>query len=115
MSKHSEDGILPIAHHPPASSTSPASGIRHEYPVFVGEFIGTFMFLFLAFSGTQIAIVSSTIESGSEGSGGPDLNTFQQVSKLIYISFAFGAALAVNVSIFAEISGGMFNPAVSYI
>ncbi|KAF1970143.1 aquaporin-like protein [Bimuria novae-zelandiae CBS 107.79] len=41
------------------------------------------------------------------------MNPVQQVSKLIYISFAFGAALAVNVSIFAEISGGMFNPAVT--
>ncbi|KAJ4289775.1 Aquaporin-1 [Kalmusia sp. IMI 367209] len=113
MAKHSEDGTLPVTSPTAVTATPPlpAKSIRHEYPVFIGEFIGTFMFLFLAFTGTQIAIVSATIES--EGPGNPDMNPVQQVSKLIYISFAFGAALAVNVSIFADISGGMFNPAVT--
>lgn len=36
------------------------------------------------------------------------------VAKLLYIAFAFGTSLAVNVAIFAEISGGKFNPAVSF-
>ena len=110
MSKHSEDGILPVTHPTTvtASPPLPSKGIKHEYPVFIGEFIGTFSFLFLAFVGTSIAVASSTIQSGSQ-----DLSALQQVSKLIYIAFSFGASLAVNVSIFAEISGGMFNPAVS--
>ncbi|KAF2443795.1 aquaporin-like protein, partial [Karstenula rhodostoma CBS 690.94] len=85
--------------------------VRHEYPVFIGEFVGTFLFLFLSFAGTSIAIVSATVENTN--SNNLDLVSVQNVSKLIYISFAFGASLAVNVSIFAEISGAMFNPAVT--
>ncbi|KAK7182930.1 MIP family channel protein [Paraphaeosphaeria sporulosa] len=114
MSKHSEDGILPTNdHHSPAAASHPLSdkSIRHEYPVFIGEFVGTFIFLFLSFAGTSIAIVSATVEHA--GPESLDLNPVQNVSKLIYISFAFGASLAVAVSIFAEISGAMFNPAVS--
>lgn len=88
----------------PATASPPREerGLRYEYPVFVGEFVGTFLFLFLAFAGTQIAAVTATPSSPS-----------QEVSKLLYISLAFGIGLAVNVSIFASISGAMFNPAVS--
>jgi hypothetical protein len=35
------------------------------------------------------------------------------LSKLLYIAFAFGVSLAINVAIFADVSGGKFNPAVS--
>lgn len=97
---------------PPKTSPLSSKSIRREYPVFMGEFIGTFMFLFLAFAGTQIAVVASTIEG--QDSPNPDMDLIQQVSKLIYVAFAFGAGLAVNVAIFADISGGMFNPAVSH-
>lgn len=116
MSKHSEDGIVPTNNHHSAVVASPPlpdKSIRHEYPVFIGEFVGTFLFLFFSFAGTSIAIVSATVEHTSSES--LDLNPVQNVSKLIYISFAFGASLAINVSIFSEISGAMFNPAVSLI
>jgi aquaporin related protein len=114
MSKQSEDGILPTNNHHNAVVASPPlpdKSIRHEYPVFIGEFVGTFMFLFLSFVGTSIAIVSATVEKTNSDSF--DLSPVQNVSKLIYISLSFGAALAVNISIFADISGAMFNPAVS--
>ena len=39
-------------------------------------------------------------------------NPAPDVSKLIYIAFAFGVSLAINVAIFADISGAKFNPAV---
>lgn len=66
------------------------------------------MFLFLAFTGTQIALnAAGTQQLTSSDNPAPD------VSKLIYISFAFGVSLAINVAIFADISGGKFNPAVS--
>lgn len=115
VSKSSDLGILPSGSPEPILSPergTPPKSIRHEFPVFVGEFIGTFMFLFLAFAGTQIAIATATVDS--LGPKDSDVNLAQSVSKLIYISFAFGAGLAVNVAIFAEISGGMFNPAVSH-
>lgn len=64
--------------------------------------MGTFLFLFFAFAGTQIANLSS-----STSTTGPDLQ------QLMYISLIFGFSLAVNVWVFFRISGGLFNPAVS--
>jgi aquaporin related protein len=109
-----EDPILPYTA-PTVPSSFPTriearpNRTRSEITIFAGEFIGTFMFLFLAFAGTQIAITSAKINLDVD----QDLNRVQEVSMLLYISFAFGVALAVNVSIFADVSGAMFNPAVS--
>ena len=65
----------------------------------LGEFVGTFLFLFFAFAATQVA-------NNLRGSG-------PNIGVLLYISLAFGFSLAVNVWIFFRISGGLFNPAVS--
>lgn len=94
---------------PPSESTPKQhSTVRREIAAFLGEFIGTFMFLFLAFTGTQIALnAAGTQQLTSSDNPAPD------VSKLIYIAFAFGVSLAINVAIFADISGAKFNPAVS--
>lgn len=67
---------------------------------------GTTSFLFLAFAGTQIANTRSSSDT-KNFQAGPDL------TRLLYISFSFAAALMVNVWIFYRISGGQFNPAVS--
>ena len=67
----------------------------------LGEFVGTYLFLFFAFAGTQVA----NTPPGEAGSP-PD------ISALLYISLAFGFSLLVNVWIFFRISGGLFNPAV---
>lgn len=109
---NSRDPTLPV-HEP--SSAPPSEGapkahttVRKELAAFLGELIGTFMFLFLAFTGTQIALnAAGTQQLTSSDNPAPD------VSKLIYIAFAFGVSLAINVAIFADISGGKFNPAVS--
>jgi aquaporin related protein len=82
--------------------------IRTEVTAFVGEFIGTFMFLSLAFCGTQIAVNGGSNISQLTSSGSPP----PDVSKLLYIAFSFGMSLAINVAIFADISGAKFNPAV---
>lgn len=66
----------------------------------LGEFVGTFLFLFFAFAATQVA-------NNLLGNGDMDIQT------LTYIALAFGFSLAVNVWIFFRISGGLFNPAVS--
>jgi aquaporin related protein len=65
----------------------------------LGEFVGTFLFLFFAFAATQVA---------NNLLGDNPMNS----SALMYISLAFGFSLAVNVWIFFRISGGLFNPAV---
>jgi aquaporin rerated protein, other eukaryote len=69
----------------------------------LGEFFGTFMFLLMAFCATQIANTSSF----DEDDAGPN------ISNLTFIALAFGFSLAVNCWIFARVSGGHFNPAVS--
>jgi hypothetical protein len=78
---------------------------RNEFVVIFGEFCGTFMFLFLAFIGTQTAL-----DTNSSVPGTP-LRPFS----LMYVAASFGAALAVNVWVFYRVTGGMFNPAVGLL
>lgn len=70
--------------------------------IFLGEFIGTFLFLFFAFAATQTA--NNLLGSRS-----------MNIESLLYISLAFGSSLAVNVWVFFRISGGLFNPAVGHL
>ena len=74
--------------------------VRHLFISFMGEFVGTFLFLFFAFAATQVA---------NNLRGTRPMN----IGSLLYISLAFGFSLAVNVWVFFRISGGIFNPAVS--
>ncbi len=71
--------------------------IRGHLVAMSGEFVGTVMFLYFAFAGTQIA---NTI--------GPTPN----LNQLMFISLSFGFSLAVTAWVFYRISGGLFNPAV---
>ncbi|KAK6217986.1 hypothetical protein LQW54_003044 [Pestalotiopsis sp. IQ-011] len=59
------------------------------------EFVGTFLFLFLAFGGAQTA------------------NTADDVARILYVALSFGISLLVNAWVFFRVSGGLFNPAVS--
>ena len=77
---------------------------RNHFIAMMGEFAGTFMFLFFAFAGTQVA--NSVDGSVPNGTGSDS-------SRLLYISLSFGFSLAVNAWVFFRISGGLFNPAVS--
>lgn len=76
---------------------------RNNLVAFIAEFVGTFMFLFLAFAGTQVANNISTLPA-------PDI---YDPSVLILISLSFGFSLMANVWAFYRVSGGLFNPAVS--
>ena len=69
----------------------------------LGEFFGTFMFLLMAFCGTQIA----NSPSSDKATEGPS------ISNLLFIALVFGFSLMVNVWVFFRVSGGHFNPAVS--
>jgi aquaporin related protein len=73
-----------------------------------GEFLGTVLFLWFAFAGTQVAAMSSA------GTGGPngEINDMDP-QRLLYISLSFGMSLLVVAWAFYRISGGLFNPAVS--
>ncbi|KAH8801455.1 aquaporin-like protein [Xylogone sp. PMI_703] len=72
--------------------------------IFLGEFLGTCLFLFMAFGGTQVA-------HGGEASLSD--NPAHRVVQLFYIALVFGMSLIVNVWVFFRISGGLFNPAVT--
>lgn len=84
------------------------TNIRNHIIAMIGEFTGTFLFLFLAFAATQVANAAAAGAALSDIS----VNAYPNVAVLLYISLAFGFSLAVNVWVFFRISGGLFNPAV---
>ncbi|KAF1954630.1 aquaporin-like protein [Byssothecium circinans] len=69
------------------------------------------MFLFFAFSGTQVANIGSADNSDSNTTTGASTGFSPAVLQYIALIFAF--SLMVNVWIFFRISGGLFNPAVT--
>ncbi|KAL6713666.1 Aquaporin-1 [Lecanora helva] len=75
---------------------------RSHCVAMIGEFVGTFLFLFFALSGTQVA---NTQDYTISQAANP--------AKLLYIGLCFGFSLAVNAWVFFRISGGLFNPAVT--
>ncbi len=83
--------------HPDKSAMSTT---RAHIVAMSGEFVGTVLFLFFAFGGTQIANTVSADE--------PTL------SRLLFISLSFGFSLATTAWAFYRISGGLFNPAVLF-
>lgn len=81
-----------------------SGGLKNHFVAFLGEFVGTFLFLFFAYGGTQTANQPS--QASTSITANIDLN------QLLYISLIFGFSLAINVWIFFRVSGGLFNPAV---
>ncbi|RAL65506.1 hypothetical protein DID88_001072 [Monilinia fructigena] len=79
-----------------------------DFVATVGEFVGTTMFLFFAFAGTQVANIDSNTANTTTG-GATGFN----IAVELYIAIIFGFSLMVNVWIFFRISGGLFNPAVT--
>ena len=75
---------------------------RNHFVAMLGEFAGTFLFLFFAFAGTQVA---NTKEPDAPIASAPN------PAALLYIALCFGFSLAVNAWVFFRISGGLFNPA----
>ena len=73
--------------------------IRGNIIAVTGEFIGTVMFLFFAFAGTQVA---NTLTPPGEAT----------LNQLLFISLSFGFSLTVTAWSFYRISGSLFNPAV---
>jgi aquaporin related protein len=96
--KYTEDPNRPGERRLPGFGWLP-NRVRHLFISCLGEFVGTFLFLFFAFAATQVA---------NNLLGTSPMN----IGALLYISLAFGFSLAVNVWVFFRISGGLFNPAV---
>lgn len=85
------------------------SEVENMFVASIGEWVGTTLFLFFAFAGTQVANAHSRNSNESTTT-----NATVGFSPIImpYISVSFGFSLMVNVWIFFRISGGLFNPAV---
>lgn len=90
--------------HQPAFAWLP-NNVRNHLIAMIGEFVGTFMFLFFAFS----AVEAANVAAGGVVVGAPTTANY------LYISLGFGFSLVVNIWVFFRISGGLFNPAVSTI
>lgn len=87
--------------------------VRNELIAMLAEFGGTFMFLFFAFVGTQVANAAAAVQNAGTTQANHSLSQAPNTSSLLFISLAFGFSLAVNVWAFFRISGGLFNPVVS--
>lgn len=86
------------------------SEAKNMFVAALGEWVGTTMFLFFAFAGTQVANAQS--KTPSESTTTNATTGFNPVV-MLYIAVSFGFSLMVNVWVFFRISGGLFNPAVS--
>ncbi|KXH53980.1 MIP family channel protein [Colletotrichum salicis] len=79
-----------------------ANTTRNNIVAVLGEFVGTFLFLFFPFAGTQVA-------NTPLGAPGSDPNLLS----IIFIALSFGVSLTANVWAFYRVTGGMFNPVVT--
>jgi len=77
---------------------------RNDMVATLGEFAGTFLFLFFAFAACQVA---NTPPAGATEPTEPS------TLRIIYIGLGFSVSLAINCWLFYRVSGGQFNPAVS--
>ncbi|KAJ3487574.1 hypothetical protein NLG97_g6385 [Lecanicillium saksenae] len=85
--------------------------IRNHFVAAIGEFVGTFLFLFFAFSATQVANTSlkgnrAAQQQGQEADQQHAIADIPDTQTLLYIALAFGFSLAVNAWVFFRISGG---------
>ncbi|PVH79413.1 aquaporin, partial [Cadophora sp. DSE1049] len=81
------------------------SQARNHLVATIAEFVGTTLFLFFAFAGTQVALLAYPADENTVG-------TTSHLDQLLYIALCFGFSIAVNAWVFFRISGGLFNPAV---
>lgn len=75
--------------------------LQYNLLCLIGEFVGTFLFLFFSFAGTQVSNTPM-----------PEPGSPPNTSNLMYSALSFGFALTVNVWAFFRVTGGLFNPAV---
>ncbi|SCV69973.1 BQ2448_1367 [Microbotryum intermedium] len=83
-----------------------ARALIHDILACVGEFVGTFLFLFLAFQGAQ----SATYNRGAVND--QSLTTTDNQT-ILFIALSFGFSLVVVAWAFFRITGSAFNPAVT--
>jgi aquaporin rerated protein, other eukaryote len=90
------------------NDTQPRRGLfatlKDDVSAAVLEFVGTTVFLLLAFGAVQAVVAEQTAVGAT---GGPSVN------RTLYISLAFGFSLLVSAWLFFRVTGGLFNPNVT--
>lgn len=81
-----------------------ADTTRNKIVSGLGEFCGTFLFLFFSFAGTQVANVVAAASASED-----------TLTVILFVALSFGVSLTANVWAFYRVSGGLFNPVVSGI
>lgn len=76
--------------------------LEKDFFAISGEFVGTLMFLWSTFAG--ISFANHTNESGDPSN----------LNRVLFIAFVSGFSAMANVWIFYGISGGLFNPAITF-
>ncbi|KAK1251575.1 hypothetical protein MKX07_007054 [Trichoderma sp. CBMAI-0711] len=71
----------------------------------VGEFVGTFFFLWFGYAGSMQYTKLATLSPASSG----DMDD----TTVFFLAFVYSFSLLVNVWAFYRISGGLFNPALT--
>ena len=87
------------------------SGSRGHVVATIGEFLGTLVFLVLAFGGVE-AGTSATNDPKKPQTTKP---AAMSPALLLYIALCAGFSLVVTAWTFFRISGGLFNPVVSHL
>lgn len=77
----------------------------------LGEFLGTMLFVILAFACVDVAGASSNKDQGEGVSTHPENGATP--SYLLYAALGVGISKVVTAWVFFRISGGLFNPVVS--
>ncbi|PWW71958.1 aquaporin-like protein [Tuber magnatum] len=100
----SENASLNAGSRPPLEQNT----LKNYALAMFGEFLGTFLFLFFAFGGTQAVKINHTGPSPQDPT-----HAIPTPALLLYVSFCFGFALTVNVWVFYRVTGALFNPAIT--
>jgi aquaporin related protein len=94
--------------------------MKNHMLAMVGEYVGTTLFCFFAFGGTQVALVPNTSITGATATANGDGSASAaeviqapNTSSLQFVALSFGFSLTVTAWTFYRVSGGLFNPAVS--
>ncbi|KAM0747493.1 aquaporin-like protein [Meredithblackwellia eburnea MCA 4105] len=83
-----------------------SNDFKNDLLATAGEFVGTFLFLFMAFIGAQSA-------QYNKGSSADNSITTTDNQTILFIALSFGMSLLVVAWAFFRITGAAFNPAVT--
>lgn len=101
MEAEQEMGYSPVGAPEKKSMFALQGSLKDLLVVVSGEFIGTFVFLWIAYVIAQIANEDTSITTGSNP------------AQLIMIAYGFGFGVMIAIFLTARISGGNLNPAVT--